>query len=64
MSEVGSVAQSYGMEALSANLAKKQQVQEGSQTLKLLDSTAQSAPQASASSAPVGNVGQNINIRV
>ncbi|TDP00499.1 hypothetical protein [Marinomonas balearica] len=64
MSEVGSVAQSYGMEALSANLAKKQQVQEGSQTLQLLDSTAKSAPQASASSAPVGNVGQNINIRV
>ncbi|TPE51835.1 hypothetical protein FJM67_08845 [Maribrevibacterium harenarium] len=64
MSSVSSASSSYGMEVLSASLAKSQQVQQGNQTLQLLSSTAGSAPQQTAPSSPVGNLGQNIDIKV
>jgi len=58
---IGSVGQqsaSQGLEMVGLMLAKSQQKQEGQMAIQLLESAATVAP------APVGNLGQNIDIRV
>jgi len=62
---VGSAAVSQSYELLGASLAKSQQKQEGRQTMQLLESAVTSSPALqSLSPAPVGNLGQNIDISV
>lgn len=60
---VGAAASGQGFEVLGAVMAKKQQNQEAKMAMALLQSAAQSSAQIQAS-APVGNLGQNINIMV
>jgi len=58
---IGSVGQqsaSQGLEMVGLMLAKSQQKQEGQMAIQLLESAATTTP------APVGNLGQNIDIRV
>ena len=57
---IGSTAASQSMEVLGAVMANKQQKQEAKITMQLLQSAATSAPPPVA----VGNIGQNINIKV
>ncbi len=57
---IGSTAASQSMEVLGAVMANKQQKQEAKMTMQLLQSAAASAPPPVA----VGNIGQNINIKV
>ncbi|RVU34299.1 hypothetical protein EOE67_15615 [Rheinheimera riviphila] len=57
---IGGAAVSQGYEMLSLALAKTQQKQEGKMTMQLLES----ATTASPASSPVGNLGQNIDLRV
>lgn len=64
MNSVNNAGSSYGMEALSAKMAKNQQEIQGQQSLKLLDSAATSTQQIQSSAPAVGNLGQNINIKV
>lgn len=60
---VGAAASAQGFEVLGAVMAKKQQNQEGKMALMLIQSAMQTVDKAQ-SSAPVGNLGQNINIHV
>ncbi|WP_445768794.1 hypothetical protein [Rheinheimera sp.] len=60
---VGAAASSQGFEVLGAVMAKKQQNQEAKMATMLVQSAMQSVEQVQAS-APVGNLGQNINISV
>lgn len=60
---VGAAASAQGFEVLGAVMAKKQQNQEGKMALMLIQSAAQTVEKVQAS-APVGNLGQNINIHV
>jgi hypothetical protein len=60
---VGSTATAQAFEVLGAVMAKKQQNQEAKMTTMLVQSAMQSVEQVQ-SSAPVGNLGQNINISV
>jgi len=55
---VGQQAASQGLEMVGLVLAKSQQKQEGQMVMQLLQSAAASAP------APVGNLGNNIDIHV
>ena len=67
MSSIGSASVSAGMELIGAQLAKQAQVQQGKTVMQLLDSVASVAPgQTDTAKAPsaVGNLGQNINVRV
>ncbi|MBM6551413.1 hypothetical protein [Marinomonas ostreistagni] len=65
MSSVANVSTSYAMEMMGVAMAKTQQEEQGRQSLQLLESAASSSQQIQTSSAaPVGNVGQNINIKV
>lgn len=65
MSSVSSAGASSGLEMVGLALAKTQQEDQGRQSLKLLDSAAASTQQIQASAPPaVGNIGQNINIKV
>jgi hypothetical protein len=57
---IGSTASNQSMEVLGAVMANKQQKQEAKMTMQLLQSAAASAPPPVA----VGNIGQNINIKV
>lgn len=57
-----SASTSYGSALMTANLAKKQQLQDGETALKLLQTAAQPA-QAPVTSA-TGALGSNINIHV
>ncbi len=59
----GAPGLSEGYEVLSASLAKKQQVADGRAALELLQSAAMPVAQLQSPS-PVGNLGQNIDIRV
>ncbi len=62
---VGSAAVSQSYELLGASLAKSQQKQEGRQTMQLLESAVSPSPALqSPSPGPVGNLGQNIDIKV
>lgn len=63
MSAISGASSSYGLELLSANLAKSAQKQEGETVMKLLDSAAASTT-AAKSTAPQGNLGNAINIHV
>lgn len=58
---IGGAAVSQGYEMLSVALAKTQQKQEGKMTMQLLESAITASP---AASSPVGNLGQNIDLRV
>jgi len=58
ISSVGQPPVSQGLEMVGLVLAKSQQKQEGQMAMQLLQSAANTAP------APVGNLGQNIDIRV
>ncbi|MGI5309208.1 hypothetical protein [Rheinheimera sp. WS51] len=60
---VGSTASAQAFEVLGAVMAKKQQNQEAKMATMLVQSAMQSVEQVQ-SSAPVGNLGQNINISV
>ena len=60
---VGALASNQGFEVLGAVMAKKQQNQEAKMAMMLLQGAVQSTAQMQ-SSAPVGNLGQNINIMV
>lgn len=60
---VGSTATAQAFEVLGAVMAKKQQNQEAQMATMLVQSAMQSVEQVQ-SSAPVGNLGQNINISV
>lgn len=60
---IGSAASAQGFEVLGAVMAKKQQNQEAKMASILLQSAVQSSKQIQ-SAAPVGNLGQNINISV
>ncbi|CAM3724464.1 hypothetical protein [Rheinheimera salexigens] len=60
---VGSTATAQAFEVLGAVMAKKQQNQEAKMATMLVQSAMQSVEQVQ-SSAPVGNLGQNINISV
>lgn len=53
----------YGQVALTASLAKKQQVAKGQTALKLIESAAVTEPQPTAASSS-GRIGSNINIKV
>lgn len=57
---IGAAAVSQSYELLGASLAKSQQKQEGQMVMQLLQTAANSAP----ASAPVGNLGNNIDISV
>lgn len=62
---VGSAAVSQSFEMLGASLAKVQQKQEGKQMMQLLNSAMSSSPALqSPSPVSVGNLGQNIDIKV
>jgi len=64
-SSVGSAAVGESYELLGANLAKSQQKQEGKMQMQLLESAVQPTPALqSPSPSPVGNLGQNIDVRV
>lgn len=58
---IGGAAVSQGYEMLSVALAKTQQKQEGKMTMQLLESAVTASP---APASPVGNLGQNIDLRV
>lgn len=58
---IGGAAVSQSYELLGATLAKSQQKQEGKMTMQLLQSAITAAP---AAPSPVGNLGQNIDLRV
>ncbi|MBZ9612884.1 hypothetical protein [Rheinheimera maricola] len=60
---VGAASSAQGFEVLGAAMAKKQQNQEAKMAMTLLQGAVQSSAQIQAS-APVGNLGQNINITV
>ena len=60
---VGAAASIQSFEVLGAVMAKKQQNQEAKMATMLVQSAMQSVEQMQAS-APVGNLGQNINISV
>jgi hypothetical protein len=60
---VGAAGSGYGYEVLGAVMAQKQQSQEAKMATMLVQSAMQSVEQVQ-SSAPVGNLGQNINITV
>jgi hypothetical protein len=60
---VGAAASNQGYEVLGAVMAKQQQNQEAKMATMLVQSAMQSVEQVQAS-APVGNLGQNINITV
>ncbi len=57
---IGSSTSNQSMEILGVAMANKQQKQEAKMTMQLLQSAAASAPPPVA----VGNIGQNINIKV
>ncbi len=57
---IGSSTSNQSMEILGVAMANKQQKQEAQMTMQLLQSAAASAPPPAA----VGNIGQNINIKV
>ena len=60
---VGAAASNQGFEVLGAVMAQKQQKQEAKMAMMLLQSAVQPTAQMQAS-APVGNLGQNINLMV
>lgn len=60
---VGATATAQAFEVLGAVMANKQQNQEAKMATMLVQSAMQSVEQVQAS-APVGNLGQNINISV
>jgi hypothetical protein len=60
---IGAAASNQGYEVLGAVMAKQQQNQEAKMATMLVQSAMQSVEQVQAS-APVGNLGQNINITV
>lgn len=60
---VSSSGSSYGYEVLGAVMAKQQQNQEAKMATMLVQSAMQSVEQVQ-SSAPVGNLGQNIDLSV
>lgn len=60
---VGAASSNQGYEVLAAVMANKQQNQEAKMATMLVQSAMQSVEQVQAS-APVGNLGQNINISV
>jgi hypothetical protein len=60
---VGTLATAQSFEILGAVMAKKQQNQQAQMTNLLVQSAMQTVEQTSAA-APVGNIGQNINISV
>ena len=60
---VGAASSAQGFEVLGAVMAKKQQNQEAKMAMMLLQGAVQSTAQMQ-SSAPVGNLGQHINIMV
>jgi hypothetical protein len=60
---VGTLATAQSFEILGAVMAKKQQNQQAQMTNLLVQSAMQTVEQTS-SAAPVGNIGQNINISV
>ncbi|WNO62040.1 hypothetical protein [Rheinheimera sp. MMS21-TC3] len=60
---VGATASAQAFEVLGAVMANKQQNQEAKMATMLVQSAMQSVEQVQ-SSAPVGNLGQNINISV
>ena len=58
---IGGAAMSQSYEMLGTALAKTQQKQEGKMTMQLLESAVTASPPAAS---PVGNLGQNIDLRV
>jgi len=60
---VGAAGSGYGYEVLGAVMSQKQQNQEAKMATMLVQSAMQSVEKVQ-SSAPVGNLGQNINITV
>lgn len=64
MNSVNNAGSSYGMEVLSAKMAKNQQEAQGQQSLQLLASASSSTQQIQSSAPATGNLGQNINIKV
>lgn len=64
MNSVTNVSVSYAMEMMGVAMSKTQQEEQGRQSLQLLESATETVQQTQSNAPAIGNVGQNINIRV